>query len=93
VFAGCNLVVHYVIAHSYLPPAPFVDAVRVFDLSSSWSGEKVLSKSSMKALPTQPVNGLADIVGGFKIHVVRKFDIRGVVPRLHERSGEVTVLT
>lgn len=48
IYAAPNFVLHYIEAHTYLPPIQFIEAVERFDLSEEWSGcserQKVVSE-------------------------------------------------
>jgi hypothetical protein len=36
IYAGPNLVYHYIVDHEYLPPDEFIDAVETFDIDGTW---------------------------------------------------------
>ena len=44
IWAAPSLIYHYIVAHSYLPPQAYLDAVEAFDLSSPWEGEAEAEK-------------------------------------------------
>jgi hypothetical protein len=37
IYAAPNLIYHYIVEHSYLPPNEFLDAVNSFDMDSDWN--------------------------------------------------------
>ena len=48
-FAAPNLIVHYIVKHRYLPPTPFLDAVRAFSEDSTWRGQLLYERLSAQA--------------------------------------------
>src|SRR5579859_66344 len=44
IWAAPSLIYHYSVAHRYLPPQEFQDAVESFDLSPTWDGEAEVEK-------------------------------------------------
>ena len=48
-FAAPNLIVHYITQHAYLPPEPFIEAIRAFVEESTWDGQLYYEKLSREA--------------------------------------------
>ncbi|MBF5044521.1 hypothetical protein FGE12_19135 [Aggregicoccus sp. 17bor-14] len=54
--AAPDLVIHYVEAHDYLPPAVFVDAVMCWDARSGWNPEAVFEAKTLAAFESEPTH-------------------------------------
>jgi hypothetical protein len=50
IFAAPDLIHHYIMAHCYLPPSVFIQAVEAFDFSSGWKGQRAAEEAAAKCL-------------------------------------------